>query len=102
MAMSLGIWAERTVPDGALYRWEGDQGQSGRGFALFNAAAQTIRPADPDGGVSGSFLVNGATGEVSGSSDGLDRATFMQVAGAILKAYAKSGEVPRTAHAFFG
>jgi hypothetical protein len=102
MAMSLGIWAERTFPDGALYRWEGDQGESGRGFVMFDAAAQTIRPAAADGGASGTLLVNGATGEVTGASDGLDRATFMQVAAAILKAYAKTGEAPATAHAYFG
>jgi hypothetical protein len=101
MAMSLGIWSERVLPAGALYRWEGDKGQSGSGYVLFNVEAQTVRPANADGSDLGSLVVNRVTGEVTGTSD-VDRATFMQVAASIFKAHAKNGELPATAHAYYG
>jgi hypothetical protein len=47
-------------------------------------------------------MVSRATGEASGGADDLDRATFMQVAATILKAYAKTGVAPPIAHAYFG
>lgn len=102
MTFSLGVWAERTFPEGHLYRWESDQGHSGTGFVLFDAETQTVRPADAKGDVVGSLTVNGETGEVAGAPDGVDRANFMRVAASILRAHSKSGEVPATAHAHYG
>jgi hypothetical protein len=102
MAFSLGVFAVRTTSGGTFYRWESDQGQSGTGFVLFNAENQTVRPSDAKGDVVGTLVVDGRSGELTGVSDGIDRANFMRVAASILKAHAKTGEVPATAHAYYG
>lgn len=102
MAFSYGIWAQRTVPGGTLYRWEGDRGRDGSGFVLFDPETLTIRPSNADGEVVGSLAVDSDSGNVTGASDGVDRAKFRQVAAAIFKAHAKSGSVPATAHVYYG
>jgi hypothetical protein len=98
MAFSLGVWADRAVPGGTLYRWESDQGHGGAGFVIFNAEAKTIRPSNAEGSVVGSLVVDGEAGETTGTSEGVDRPNFMRVAASILKA----GEAPATAHTYYG
>ncbi|MBL7260587.1 hypothetical protein [Paractinoplanes lichenicola] len=101
-AFNLGVWRQALLPHGALYRWEGDQGRSGSGFVVLDSSAETVRPADPQGQPVGGLTADLRTSDVSGSSAGVDRASFTQVVAAILRARAKSGEWPETAHAYFG
>jgi hypothetical protein len=100
MTASLGIWAHGPAADGVIYRWEADEGRDGQGFVYFNPASKAFRPWDGSGFI-GDLTVDGDTGDVEGAADEVDRRLFMQVVGAILRAYAKSGEVPVTAHAYF-
>ena len=102
MAFSLGVWAQGAVPGGTVYRWEADQGQSGTGFVLFNAESRTVRPSDDQGNPQGSFVVDAAAGHAIGDVEGFDRSLVLKVAAAILKAYGRSGNVPETAHAYYG
>jgi hypothetical protein len=102
MTFSYGIWAQRTVPGGTLYRWEGDEGRDGSGFVLFDLEILTIRSSSAEGEVLGSLAVDRASGNMTAASDGVDRTKFLQVAAAIFKAYAKSGDVPASAHVYYG
>jgi hypothetical protein len=101
-SFNLGVWLQSVLPQGALYRWEGDQGSSGAGFVVLDTASETIRPADEQGRPLGDLLVDAKSASVSGAADGIERAAFVQVAGALLRARAKSNEIPKTAHAYYG
>ena len=46
MAFSYGIWAERPLATGTLYRWEADLGEDGSGFVIFDPVTMTVRPSD--------------------------------------------------------
>jgi hypothetical protein len=100
MTASLGIWAHRRAADGVIYRWTADEGRDGAGCVYFDPAAKQFRPWDGSGFM-GDLTVNGDTGDVEGAADGVDRTLFIQVAAAILRAYARTGDVPETAHAYF-
>jgi hypothetical protein len=100
MTASVGIWAQGSTAGGMTYRWEADEGRDGRGLIHFDPASKVLRPWDGSDFI-GDLTVDGDSGDVTGAAEGVDRALFLQVAGAILRAYAKSGEVPETAHAYF-
>jgi hypothetical protein len=102
MAFSLGVWAQGTASGGTVYRWEADQGESGTGFVLFDSGLRTIRPSDGRGVPLGSLVVDAAAGHATGDAEGVDRSLVLKVAAAILKAYSRSGDVPETAHAYYG
>lgn len=101
-SFNLGVWRLWVVSRGTLYRWVGDQGESGAGFVVLDADADTLRPADSDGRPIGDLTVDCRTGAVSGTADGIDRGALMQVAAAMVRARARSGADPETAHAYFG
>ncbi|GAB2597880.1 hypothetical protein Aab01nite_73620 [Paractinoplanes abujensis] len=101
-AFNLGVWRQALLPHGALYRWEGDQGRSGSGFVVVDSRAGTVRPAGRAGEPVGELAADLRTAAVSGASDGVDRSAFLQVVAAILRARARSGEWPETAHAHYG
>ncbi len=101
MAASIGIWAERPVPGGVLYRWEADHGNGPSGFVTFDPETRRFRPADPSGNVLGDLLIDAVSGATTGSADDVDRRLLAQVAASILRAHARSGEPPKTAHAHF-
>jgi hypothetical protein len=98
---SLGIWAEGSLPGGILYRWEADHGDGGSGFVAFDPVSRQFRPADRSGDVIGNLIVDGVSGESTGSAAGVDRGLLTKVATSILRAYQRSGEPPETAHAHF-
>lgn len=100
MTASLGIWAHFAAPDGVTYRWAADEGRDGTGFLHFDPAANVFRPSDGAHTI-GDLRIDGGTGDVTGSADGVDVRILVKVATAILRAYAKSGDVPETAHAYF-
>jgi hypothetical protein len=102
MAFSYGIWAERPVSGGMLYRWEADLGEDGSGFVVFHSDTMTVRPSDRDGHLLGSLAINGGTGDLHGDSDGIDRTKFVQVASAIIREHSKLGKVPTSAHTVYG
>jgi hypothetical protein len=102
VAFSLGVWAVGRTPAGTVYRWEADQGQSGTGFVLFDADARTIRPSDREGNPQGSYVVDFAASQENGDTDGIDRSLVIRVGGSILKAFGRAGEIPETAHAYYG
>jgi hypothetical protein len=102
MAFSYGIWAERPMANGTLFRWEADLGEDGSGFVIFDPVTVTVRPSDGDGGLLGTLAMNGGTGELDGDSDGVDRVKFVQVASAILREHSKLGEIPSSAHTVYG
>jgi hypothetical protein len=101
MTASIGIWAEQTLPGGVLYRWEADQGSGGSGFVTFDPAAQRFRPADQAGNPLGDLVIDGVQGTLTGSADGVDQATLTKVAVSIQRRFARSGEPPKTAHAYY-
>jgi hypothetical protein len=100
MTASLGIWANGPAAGGVIYRWEADKGRDGKGFVYFEPTSKVFRPWDGAGFV-GDLTVNADTGDVDGTADDVDPKLFMQVVGAILRACAKSGKAPQTAHAYF-
>jgi hypothetical protein len=100
MTASLGIWAHGPAVDGVIYRWEADEGRDGRGLVYFEPASKVFRPWDGSRFI-GDLMVNGDTGESTGTAKDIDPTLFMQVVGAIVRAYAKAGEAPTTAHAYF-
>ncbi len=101
MAYSLGIWADRAVPGGTLYRWEADQGQGGSGFLVVDFPSRTVRPSDRNGTALGDLVLDGESGMVSGGTEGISPGLFLKVAAAILKAFAKDDRIPRTAHTYY-
>ncbi len=101
MTASLGIWAEGPLTGGVLYRWEADHGDGGSGFVAFDPASRRFRPADHSGNVLGDLVIDGTDGETTGSAEGIDRRVLTHVASAILRAYARAGEPPATAHAHY-
>src|SRR3954470_17163976 len=101
-SFNLGVWRQGVVPHGVLYRWVGDQGESGTGFVVLDADAETLRPADSDGRPIGDLVVDCRNAAVSGAAEGVDQRALMQVAAALLRARARSGSVPETAHAYYG
>jgi hypothetical protein len=100
MAASLGIWNVGNVADGVIFRWVADDGRDDGGFVLLRPESMTLRPWDGSD-VIGDLTADGTTGQLTGEADGVDRTLFAQVAGSILRACARSGEVPQTAHAYF-
>jgi hypothetical protein len=102
MAFSYGIWAERPVASGMLYRWEADLGDDGSGFVVFDSVSMIVRPSDGDGTPLGTLAVDGGTGELDGDSAGVDRVKFVQVASAILREHSKLGSIPPSAHTVYG
>lgn len=103
MTHSLGVWAMgSTTFEGTLYRWEADQGVHGAGYVVFDVPTQTIRPADVAGTAQGDLCIDARTGVLSGVAKGVDPTQFVKVAAAIFKAYARNGDVPQTAHAYYG
>ncbi|MFC7528007.1 hypothetical protein [Actinoplanes sp. GCM10030250] len=101
MTASLGVWAEGPAPNGFLYRWEADQGAGGSGFVILDQVSWRFRPADRAGKPLGDIVVDVVGGEVTGSTDGVDRAVVVKVAASIRRAYQRSGVLPETAHAHF-
>ncbi|TDC40024.1 hypothetical protein [Micromonospora sp. KC213] len=101
MTASLGIWAEGPSSTGVLYRWEADHGSGGSGFVAFDPVSRQFRPIDATGTPLGNLVLDGTSGDTTGSADGTDRKLLTQVATSILRAYARSGEPPATAHAHF-
>jgi hypothetical protein len=101
-SFNLGVWRHALLEHGAVYRWEGDQGRSGSGFVVLDADRETVRPSDAEGRVIGDLVADCRSVEISGSADGIDRAAFTQVVAALLRARAKSGATPETAHAYYG
>ena len=102
MTFSYGIWAERPVASGMLYRWEADLGDDGAGFVVFDSVTMTVRPSNADGNLLGSLAMNGNKGELDGASEGVDRVKFIQVASAILREHSKLGRIPASAHTVYG
>jgi hypothetical protein len=102
MTFSYGIWAERPVASGMLYRWEADLGEDGYGFVVFDSVKMTVRPSDGSGDVIGTLAMNGGTGELDGGSEGVDRVKFVQVASAIFREHSKLGTIPASAHTVYG
>jgi hypothetical protein len=101
-SFNLGVWRQSDLPDGVLYRWAGDEGRSGTGFVLLDAERETIRPADAQGQPVGDLSVDCRSRTSSGAAAGIDEAAFMQVVAALLRARARVGAVPETAHAIYG
>ncbi|GGQ71029.1 hypothetical protein [Couchioplanes azureus] len=101
MTASLGIWAEASSSAGVLYRWEADHGTGGCGFVTFEPVSRKFRPADEAGSVLGDLVIDGNSGEATGTAESVDRSVLIKVASSILRAYVRSGEPPKTAHAHF-
>jgi hypothetical protein len=101
VSYSIGIWAHAASPHGAVYRWEADGGAGGAGYVLLNLEARTVRPCDAAGEPMGNLTLDIGGGNMTGDPGSVDRAKFVRTAGAILKAYRRAGEAPRTAHAYF-
>ncbi|MBB2940909.1 hypothetical protein FB565_000613 [Actinoplanes lutulentus] len=101
MTASIGVWAEGSSPHGVLYRWEADQGAGASGFVAFDPQARRFRPADRLGNVLGDLLIDAVSGETTGSAEGVDPAGLARVAASILRAFTRSGEPPKTAHAHY-
>jgi hypothetical protein len=99
MTAALGIWRQRTTAGRVLYRWETDT--KAQGFLLFVPETRTFRPADEAGQPLGDYVVDAASGEEAGHAEGLDRTVFLQAMASILRAYARTGEAPATAHATY-
>lgn len=102
MNYSVGIWAHAEVPNGVVYRWEADGGDSGTGFVLLDTAGNTVRPCTADGHTIGSLALNAGTGDITGEAPGINRATFVKTAAAVLKQYLATGTAPQTAHTYYG
>jgi hypothetical protein len=101
-AFNLGVWRQGPVLGGVLYRWVADEGQNGSGFVVLDLDREVLRPADAEGRLLGDLSVDCGTGVVAGAADGVDRRAFMQVFAALLRARARSGPTPETAHAYYG
>jgi hypothetical protein len=99
---SIGVWAHAQVPHGVVYRWEADGGQNGTGFVLLETSTPAVRPCDGNGDVIGDLVLDADSGKMTGTAAGIDRAAFSRTAAAILKSFLKTGQVPQTAHAYFG
>lgn len=98
----LGIFKVTTVPVGAVYRWEADGGDSGGGHVLFDAARLSVRPCAEDGTPIDDLAVSGADLRLSGESTSVDRLKLVRVAGAIITKFRSTGEIPETAHKYYG
>lgn len=99
MTASIGVWAQGDASgEQVLYRWEADQDS---GFVTFEVPTRRFRPADGSGQPVGDLLFDGAAGESLGAAAGVDRRLFAQVVAAILRAYARAGKAPTTAHAHY-
>jgi hypothetical protein len=98
----LGIFKVMPVPVGAVYRWEADGGDSGRGYVLFDAERLSVRPCAEDGTPISDVAVSGAELRLSGAGTPVDRLKLVRVAGAIMAKFRSTGEVPETAHKYYG
>jgi hypothetical protein len=112
MSASIGIWAQRDASDSigltshtaratgesVLYRWEADQET---GFVTFEVATRRFRPSDDSGRPIGDLIYDAATGDSQGNSAEVDKGLFSQMVASILRSYARAGQVPITAHAYY-
>ena len=99
MTASIGIWAQGDAAgDLVLYRWEAGQD---RGFVTFEVPTRKFRPSDGNGQPIGNLLLDAVTGDTNGMATGVDGRLFSQIAAAILRAYARAGKPPATAHAYY-
>lgn len=100
MAYSIGIWRQ---PGTTVYRWESDYGGAAKheGFVRVYPDTNTVRPSTQYGDSIGDLILR-SDGVRDGSAEGVDPNLLRQIALAILRKVGTAGELPETAHKYYG
>ncbi|WP_218720595.1 hypothetical protein [Nocardia sp. MH4] len=100
MAYSIGVWRQ---PRTTVYRWESDYGGAVKheGFVRVYPDTMTVRPCTQNGTSIGDLTL-GVDGGRTGSAQGVDPNLLRQIALAILRKIGSTGELPETAHKYYG